>query len=874
MAQVTNLVLNKLHPTTGEDLKPTTVTTWQNGTAMTDALCGGLYNKDTEPSSPTNGSYFKWNGKGAWPISRLTTVNQSNFQKLINDFGATKRSILIDTTVNITSNMTIPSNIKLRFENEAYLNISAGITVTINSPLPYSLQQYFSTTALVNLVNNEIHAEWWGCKGDGVTDDIIPLQTFVSYCVKKGVIGKLRGVTYAISDVLNVGTVTTGSDGGFVLKGTNAQYISGKGTRLLLTTTGKDTILAINKSALRYFQVKDMTLQGGSTLPANDVYAAEAGIKFTSSEFSGATFENIICHSVRNCIDIRKGSGLNGEFTRFKKVVGRYTQKFLYMAEDVGQAYQQAFDDCYWFASYDQGSPEYVAFEVGGVTPPGFGLSSKGFNSSIGFNVSGDTLTPTEVIYPTIFLRNKGVTSTMNISGGRNEGYTTIYDNRSLVSSTQSIMNVDFAALYSSDNAGCQTITSTSTARGTINIDNCVIPIRTGFKFINSKNVRDNAQYIFRQCNIRSYNVNIKPTYDITVPLNNMFELRMEDCVDRQSTDEYVKFNKTYRHNYRHQKALDATNDMVHGVPSQLIKSPTFNATGGNPDWTTTGSFVAYLNGYGAAGTNNFSSLKDSKRITIAPGWSAFQDVYTVSAIGQRLYWNIRMAMLNSNYDNFINLTLSNPDNGYIYEIIRVNGVNIPTANSPVFCDDYTLQGLSNIATGKFRITIEAPATNPTNVTLCLESQNASNIVQSSYLSAVETYKHSWGSQDFLRVHGRLALPVVDIDTAFPDLKSDIALSPTDGSLNYYSGTEVKKVLTTDLATKTTTYTASGNGTATTINIPHSLGYTPTVVGINPNNLASVGAVLTADGTNFILNFATAPAAGTNNLSYNITYKK
>jgi len=69
--------------------------------------------------------------------------------------------------------------------------------------------------------------------------------------------------------------------------------------------------------------------------------------------------------------------------------------------------------------------------------------------------------------------------------------------------------------------------------------------------------------------------------------------------------------------------------------------------------------------------------------------------------------------------------------------------------------------------------------------------------------------------------------------------------------------------------------TASGTGSATTINIPHGLSYTPIISSYVANNAVSnVNPLVTADATNFIFNFTVAPVAGTNNLSYNISYRK
>lgn len=163
MAILTN-VLNKLHPKTGEDLKPTLAPTWRDGSVMTDAKCGGLYNKDSNLSGV---KYFKWNAAGPWPVSRLTTVNQSNFQKLINDFGVEAGTIFIDKTVNITSNITIPENINLIAACPIPFNVSSGVTLTILSAINEGSRRIFSGSGVVKMTAvSRINICWFGAKGD------------------------------------------------------------------------------------------------------------------------------------------------------------------------------------------------------------------------------------------------------------------------------------------------------------------------------------------------------------------------------------------------------------------------------------------------------------------------------------------------------------------------------------------------------------------------------------------------------------------------------------------------------------------------------------------------------------------------------------
>ncbi|MFC0518006.1 glycosyl hydrolase family 28-related protein [Mucilaginibacter angelicae] len=67
--------------------------------------------------------------------------------------------------------------------------------------------------------------------------------------------------------------------------------------------------------------------------------------------------------------------------------------------------------------------------------------------------------------------------------------------------------------------------------------------------------------------------------------------------------------------------------------------------------------------------------------------------------------------------------------------------------------------------------------------------------------------------------------------------------------------------------------TASGTGSATVISIPHLLAAAPSwFTAVATNSAAGNIGYITADATNININYATAPAAGTNNLAYNISF--
>lgn len=174
MGIVNNLVKNKLHPITGEDLKPTVETVWCDGvTPMSDALCGGLYNKDTQVGSPTFGSYFKWRSSGPYPLDRLVNPTESNFFKLISDFGATPQTVVVNKLIPVSVNRTVPANITLQFENGGGFNVLASKTLSILGSIKSELFQIFFGAGSVEFQGYTSNTEWFGSGASSDDSDAI-----------------------------------------------------------------------------------------------------------------------------------------------------------------------------------------------------------------------------------------------------------------------------------------------------------------------------------------------------------------------------------------------------------------------------------------------------------------------------------------------------------------------------------------------------------------------------------------------------------------------------------------------------------------------------------------------------------------------------
>ena len=115
-------------------------------------------------------------------------------------------------THNITANLTIPANVSLQLERGALLSVATARTLTINGSLRAGLYQIFSLAGTGKVVfgrphrTEEINPIWWGAKGDGVADDVIPLQQCVDCSIASDSINiYVPSGTYKLTDTLKLG---------------------------------------------------------------------------------------------------------------------------------------------------------------------------------------------------------------------------------------------------------------------------------------------------------------------------------------------------------------------------------------------------------------------------------------------------------------------------------------------------------------------------------------------------------------------------------------------------------------------------------------------------------------------------------------------
>lgn len=81
-------------------------------------------------------------------------------------------------TYKISSNLTFPSDVTVKFANRAILSVDSGITVTINGVIDAGLYQIFSGSGTITGAPKIecVYPEWWGAVGNYDTSSVSPYE--------------------------------------------------------------------------------------------------------------------------------------------------------------------------------------------------------------------------------------------------------------------------------------------------------------------------------------------------------------------------------------------------------------------------------------------------------------------------------------------------------------------------------------------------------------------------------------------------------------------------------------------------------------------------------------------------------------------------
>lgn len=123
-------------------------------------------------------------------ISPTASVNTTALQNMINsiDTGV----VYINSRGDIKCNtITIPSTIVLSIRKGSTLNVQSGQTLTMNGFIDASpTQRIFTGGGTVLIPNQKVYPEWWGAKGDSVTNDVAAIRSAFNSTTKEIIFAK------------------------------------------------------------------------------------------------------------------------------------------------------------------------------------------------------------------------------------------------------------------------------------------------------------------------------------------------------------------------------------------------------------------------------------------------------------------------------------------------------------------------------------------------------------------------------------------------------------------------------------------------------------------------------------------------------------
>jgi hypothetical protein len=168
-------------------------------------------------ASSTGSSLVGYSQSGS---NTVTTTVQAELQKTFrtSDYttfsqaltSANNNTLIVDSTIAITSNTTIPSTVQLIVNNGALFTVNTGVVLTINGALNASPYKIFNCVGTGNVkIGPEtpiVYAEWWGTTNDNSSDDAIAIQAACNSLSPAGGIVQLLNKHYYAKTNIKVTT--------------------------------------------------------------------------------------------------------------------------------------------------------------------------------------------------------------------------------------------------------------------------------------------------------------------------------------------------------------------------------------------------------------------------------------------------------------------------------------------------------------------------------------------------------------------------------------------------------------------------------------------------------------------------------------------
>lgn len=237
--------------------------------------------------------------------------NGESLKAHVDAIGADKATIVFQhdsegatTTYTLTTSETIPSNIKLVFENGAIID-GAG-TLTINGPFNAGLYQTFGSSVTIAFgdLTYKIYPQWFGAYNDGTNAaaTIAALQAASDSAPENGTVFFPLG-NYAVNDQWTLGSKSLRIEGAFGDPGYSSNNPPSEG--VIITSTindaGKDVINWLFIGVWKSLEIENLSIIGNGN--------ERDGIRLTCTdpthETNGVAYrvnlKNVSVHDVGGC---------------------------------------------------------------------------------------------------------------------------------------------------------------------------------------------------------------------------------------------------------------------------------------------------------------------------------------------------------------------------------------------------------------------------------------------------------------------------------------------------------------------------------------------------------------------------------------------
>jgi parallel beta-helix repeat protein len=171
---------------------------------------------DTNVGTPLRNFFGQtFNLNTSWFIDPVVDVrNYSSIADAVSGIGSTPKTLMISSAQTVTTTVVFPSTMNVIVTSTGVITKSGAGALNINGPFSAGLYRVFSGFSEGDVTFGagsvkEVYPEWWGAKGDGVTDDGIAVQAAVN-AASRLVIQFCPNKTYILGASLTNTVVTTG----------------------------------------------------------------------------------------------------------------------------------------------------------------------------------------------------------------------------------------------------------------------------------------------------------------------------------------------------------------------------------------------------------------------------------------------------------------------------------------------------------------------------------------------------------------------------------------------------------------------------------------------------------------------------------------